>query len=203
MVKARTGTGDGAVRTNSKGESHCFHCGAMSHWAFECPQLSKEQQAQLHMNVRSQEEREQEQPKEGHQLLNVMLTQAGELPDNQAYLDGCSTVTVVKTDKYLREIKMVPRGIKINCNAEAVMTNKRGKYGRLKVWYIPDEIANIFSMHELKKMYCITYDSWDGYYKVHTPNIRSSTMSLTTLILCQIVEMYDLGIISMFSNLRK
>ncbi len=132
-VMARTG--DGAVRTNSRGESHCFHCGSTSHWAFECPQLSKEQQVQLHMNVRSQESGagEQEQPKEGHQLLNVTLAQAGELPDNWAYLDGCSTVTAFKTDKYLREIKTVPRGIKINCNAGAVMTDKRGKYSRLKV----------------------------------------------------------------------
>jgi hypothetical protein len=37
------------------------------------------------------------------------------------------------------------------------------------VWYIPDGIANIFSMHKLKKYYRITYDSWEGYYDVHTP----------------------------------
>jgi hypothetical protein len=42
MVMAHTGTGDGAVRTNSKGESYCCHCGAIDHWAFKCPQLSKE-----------------------------------------------------------------------------------------------------------------------------------------------------------------
>jgi hypothetical protein len=44
-----------------------------------------------------------------------------------------------------------------------------GTYGNLKVWYIPDGIANIFSMHELEKQYHITYDSWDGHYVVHTP----------------------------------
>jgi hypothetical protein len=77
-----------------------------------------------------------------------------------------------KTDRYLREIEMVPGGIKINCNAGAVMTNKRGKYGGLNVLYIPDGIANIFSTHELEKMYCIAYDNWDGYYEVHTPKRR-------------------------------
>jgi hypothetical protein len=117
------------VRINSKGESHCFHCRAIDHWAFKCPQPSKEQQARLHMNVRSQEEREQEQAKEGHQLLNVTFAQAGELSDNQTYLDGCSTVTAFNTDKYLREIETVPGEIKINCNAGAVMADKRGKYG--------------------------------------------------------------------------
>jgi hypothetical protein len=67
-----------------------------------------------------------------------------------------------KTDKYLREIKTVPEGIKINCNTGAVSTNQMGTYGNLKVWYIPDKIANIFSMHELEKKYRITYDSWEG-----------------------------------------
>ena len=35
--------------------------------------------------------------------------------------------------------------------------------------YLPDGIANIISMHELEEMYRITYDSWAGYYAVHTP----------------------------------
>ncbi len=51
----------------------------------------------------------------------------------------------------------------------AVTTNQMGSYGRMNVWYIPEGIANIFSMHELEKIYCITYDSLDGYYVVHTP----------------------------------
>jgi hypothetical protein len=97
------------------------------------------------------------------------MVQGGALLDNRAYLNGCSTVTVFKTDKYLHEIKTVPGGIKINCNAGAVSTNQMGTYGNLKVWYIPDGIANIFLMHELKKKYRITYDSWEEHYIVHTP----------------------------------
>ncbi len=56
-----------------------------------------------------------------------------------------------------------------NCNAGAVTTNKRGTYRNLKVWYLPDGIANIISMNELESLYRITYDSWEGYYVVHTP----------------------------------
>jgi hypothetical protein len=37
------------------------------------------------------------------------------------------------------------------------------------MWYLPDGITNIFSMHELEKLYRITYDSWEGFYVVHTP----------------------------------
>ena len=36
------------------------------------------------------------------------------------------------------------------------------------MWYMPEGIANIFSMPELEKQYRITYDSWEGYYIVHT-----------------------------------
>jgi hypothetical protein len=79
------------------------------------------------------------------------------------------TVTAFKTDKYLKDARTVPGGININCNTRTVTTNKVGKYGGLSVWYIPNGIANIFLMNELEKHYRITYDSWQGYYGVHTP----------------------------------
>jgi hypothetical protein len=162
-------TGEGP-RTNSKGESHCFNCRLPSHWAYECPQLSGEQQGQLHMNLDAQEDRaEGLAVEEGHQLIHVNLSQGGELPDDQAYLDGCSTVTAFKNGKFLRDIHSVREGIKINCNAGTVTTNKKGRFGGLSTWNLPDGIANIFSMHELEKLYRITYNSWEGFYVVHTP----------------------------------
>ncbi len=169
-VSAITGASGGKVtmRTNSRGKSHCFNCSAADHWAYECPQLSKEQQAQLHMNLEEQGQPKEEQ-KKGHQLLNVTLAQASDLPENQAYLNGCSIVTAFKSDKYLKGIKKVGSGIKINCNAGAVSTDRMGTYGKLDVWYLPRGIANIILMHELEKLYRITYDSWEGHYIVHTP----------------------------------
>jgi hypothetical protein len=140
----------------------------MDHWAYKCPQLNNKQQAQLHMNLKEQRETKDQQ-EERHQLLNMMLAQGGNLPENQAYLDGCSMVTAFKTDKYLKGIKTLPFGIKINCNAGAVLTNHMGTYGKLKVWYLPSGITNIFLMHELEKLYRITYDSWERHYIVHTP----------------------------------
>ena len=110
-----------------------------------------------------------EKQQEEHQLLNLVMLQGDALPDNRTYLDGCSIVTAFKSDKYLKGIKTVRNKIKINCNAEAMRKNKMGSFGRLNVWYIPNEIANIFLMHELKKHYRITYDSWEGFYQVHTP----------------------------------
>ena len=87
-VSTMTGhTGGEAAKTNSRGKSYCFNCGSPSHWAYECPQLSGEQQSQLHMNLEAQEESTQEPAEEAQELFNVMLAQGGELPDNRVYLD--------------------------------------------------------------------------------------------------------------------
>jgi len=98
------------------------------------------------------------------------MLQADELPNNRAYLDGCSTVTAFKSKEYLENIRSVKQGVKINCNSGVMRTNKLGDYGSMNVWYIPNGIANIFSMNELEKKHRITYDSLDGYYVVHTAN---------------------------------
>ncbi len=137
-----------AVRTNSKGESHCYNCEEANHWAPCCPHLTNQQQQQLHMTLETTEETEKYQ-EEGPQLMHVTLAQGGALPDNRAYLDGCSTVTAFKSKKYLKEVKEQDGGIKINCNAGAVVTNLMGKYGLINAWYIPEGTANIFSMNKL------------------------------------------------------
>jgi hypothetical protein len=113
---------------NRARDLHCYNCGKTDHWAYECPDLTAEQQAQLHMHIEAEGEGPEEQ-QEGHQLLNVSMVQGEALPNNKAYLDGCSTVMTFKTDKYLKGIKTVRNGIKIKCNAGAVTTNEMGSYG--------------------------------------------------------------------------
>ena len=58
--------------------------------------------------------------------------------------------------------------MQVNCNAGSIKKNQKGEYGRVEAWYMPKGIANIFSMNEIEKLHCITYDSIDGYYVVHT-----------------------------------
>jgi hypothetical protein len=96
---------------------------------------------------------------EGHQLLNMSLMQGEALSNNRAYLDGCSTVTAFKTNKYLKNLETLEQGIKINCSAGVVTTYQKGTYGWLNVWYVPNGIAIIFSMHKLEQQYRITYNS--------------------------------------------
>jgi hypothetical protein len=92
--------------TNNAGESHCFHCGKEGHWERECPLVSVEQQEQLYMTLEGQERVEQEE-KTDNQFLHVSMMQTDKLPDDQAYLDGCSRATSFKTKKYLNNLRRV------------------------------------------------------------------------------------------------
>jgi hypothetical protein len=118
------------------------------------------------MNLESGEGTD-EQQEEPHQLMHVTLAQGAVLPDNRAYLDGCSTLMAFKCKKYLKGVKRCDMGIKINCNVGRVTTSLMGKYSSINPWYIPKEIANIFLMHELEEKHWVTYDSWEGYYVLH------------------------------------
>ncbi len=53
----------------------------------------------------------------------MSILQVDELPDSQVYLDGCSTVTAFKSKQYLENLQTMNRGVKINCNADAMRAN--------------------------------------------------------------------------------
>ena len=152
------------------GDSHCYHCGGEGHWANECPELAEEQQAQLHVTVEGTSKEDKQGGQTAHQFFHSCMVQGEDLPDWRAYLDGCSMVTVFKSKKHLKNIHTVAGGVKISCNARNLKTNQLGEYGTMKVWYIPEGIAYIFSMYELEKIHRITCISWEGYYVVHTQN---------------------------------
>jgi hypothetical protein len=64
-VSTMTGKSGDGPRTNSKEEFHCFHCGAANHWAYKCPELTGDQQGQLHINLQAQDNAGGGQEKEG------------------------------------------------------------------------------------------------------------------------------------------
>jgi hypothetical protein len=116
------------IRTNSAGESDCYNCSKEGHWARECLHILTKQQEKLHMVL----EREVDEDQEGqtaHQFFHVSMLQADKLPDDHAYLNGCSTVMAFKTKKYLDNLQRVKQGGNINCisGAIALPREKRGK----------------------------------------------------------------------------
>jgi hypothetical protein len=54
------GLGEVTPRTSRKGDSHFYNYKATDHWAYECPQLSAKQQAQLQMNLEAQDENKEQ-----------------------------------------------------------------------------------------------------------------------------------------------
>ena len=122
----------GGTRTNSAGDSHCYNYGAEGHWASVYPELAEEQQAKLHMLVEGNKEEEQG-AQTVHQFFHASMVQGEELPVWQAYLDGCSTVTVFKSKKHLTNIRTMACGVRINCNAGNLKANQQGDYGSMKV----------------------------------------------------------------------
>ena len=67
-----------------------------------------------------------------------------------------------KSKKHLSNIRTVVCGVKINCSAGNLKTNRQGDFGTMSVWYIPEGIANTFLMNELDKKYRITYVAGKG-----------------------------------------
>ncbi len=96
----------GGTRTNNAGDSNCYHCGGEGHWANKCPELAEEQQAQLHMTVEGTGKGDKEAEETAQQYFHASMVQGEELTDWQAYLNGCSTVTVFKSKKHLKNIRL-------------------------------------------------------------------------------------------------
>ena len=89
--------------------------------------------------------------------MHVTMLQGEGLARNRAYLDNCSTVTAFKDSKYIENLRTTKGGMTVNCNAGAVRTNQVGDFGRIRAWYMPKGIANIFSMHQLEKLYLCAF----------------------------------------------
>jgi hypothetical protein len=104
-------------------------------------------------------------------LLHLALLQecrrGGLLPRNRAYLDNCSTVTVLLDKERIEGLGTADKALAVQCNKGTSKTKRVGKYGPLKAWHLPSGIANIFSQSELEKYFRVTYDSWEGFYLVH------------------------------------
>ena len=78
------------------------------------PLLIEEKQSQLQMNTVLEDEAADEgneyaKEKVVFMGIQVAMLQGKEIPSNRAYLENCSTVTSLKTAKYIRNIKTKKR----------------------------------------------------------------------------------------------
>ena len=99
-----------------------------------CPLLLEEEHSQLQINIVVDNEADDEgdedaKGKGGFMGIQVAMMQGKELPRNRAYIENCSTVTALKTAKYIRNIKAHKKGMQVNCNVGSIKTNLKGEYG--------------------------------------------------------------------------
>jgi len=88
-----------------------------------------------------------------------MNNKAG-IPDNWILLDSQSTLDFFKNKKLQKNIRDTKKALSLHCNDSIATVNKIGDLlGYGTQWFYEDGIANVLSHNNVKKKYCVTYDS--------------------------------------------
>jgi hypothetical protein len=76
-------------------------------------------------------------------------------------LDSCSTTDIFSNAALLTNIRKAPNPIWVRCNAGRIQLTQQGFFGNYPhaVWYNPKGVANIRSLANVTKHYCVTMDS--------------------------------------------
>ena len=82
------------------------------------------------------------------------------IPKSWILLDSQSTVDVFSNPRLLTNIRDSKTTLTLHCNAgKAAVTKKGDLKGYGTIWYYPEVIANILSLHKVQEKYKVTYDS--------------------------------------------
>jgi len=76
-------------------------------------------------------------------------------------IDSCSMVNLITNRDILHDVHEVEKPLRVRCNAGVRTTSLMGTLGSFPepVWHDPNAVANILSLHMVKKYYWVTYDS--------------------------------------------
>jgi hypothetical protein len=142
----------------------CRKCGKKERLARECK--SKKDPDQAHTNV---EEEESDEDKDENVFAQPKAK--GLVNKNYLLLDNQSTVNQIANLHLLMNIRMSQKPIVVHCNAGETKTDLEGKLGDMTVHHNPKSIANVLSLHLVKRKHQVTYNSWDcdRVFVVHTP----------------------------------
>ena len=95
----------------------------------------------------------------------------GEIPKTWILLDSESTVDIFCNPQLLKNIRRMPEGMRVHCNAGSRLPNLVGDLpGYGTVWYDPKAIANILSLRWVRNHYHISYDSSHRKFIVTKPS---------------------------------
>ncbi|KAL7447592.1 hypothetical protein ACHAXS_006643 [Conticribra weissflogii] len=166
-------------KKKKKDEVECFRCGELGHYASECNKAHADSvdDGLANINVDSEDDDYDDNASHGMQALMIeehgisMLQARKTLNPNHFYVDTCATYSSSINKDFLSDIHETNQGLHGHCNAESIYINKKGKFGRLDMWFNPTGIANLISFHRLEKLYNISYSTieTDKCFIVHTP----------------------------------
>ena len=91
------------------------------------------------------------------------------LDRNKAYLDTCTSYHTLFAPEFLTDISDSPTVMKGRCNAGTTSTNRKGSYGRSRVWLNERGIANLLSVPMLEEAGYIVSLHTKKYWEVTTP----------------------------------
>lgn len=91
----------------------------------------------------------------------VLQQQQHTLPNRWLLLDSCSTIDIVANPQVLHDVYPADAPTWVRCNAGRVKLTHQEYLGDYPcpVWYNPKGIANILSLNNLSKTYCVTMDT--------------------------------------------
>jgi hypothetical protein len=129
----------------------CRGCGVPGHFVDQCPVVADgdgEEGAQQNAFSFSQVERK---------ACNFVI------PKSWILLDSQSTMDFFHNSELLTNIRTVDSRMYIHCNAGTTWTDKQGDLsGYGTVWYCPNAIANILSLHNVSHRYWVEFNSAEG-----------------------------------------
>ena len=88
-------------------------------------------------------------------------------------LDNQFTINIFCNKDLLRDVHKVGRRMRVQCNAGWTVTDLIGRLQGYpgEVWYNPNGIANILSLSDTTKYFCVHYDSGvDSTFILEKPN---------------------------------
>jgi len=93
----------------------------------------------------------------------LQLSDQINLKGDTMLIDSCSTINLITNKDIIHDIHQVTRPLKVQCNVGVWTTNLMGMLRDFPelVWHDPQAVANILSLHTVKKYYWVIYDSQD------------------------------------------
>jgi hypothetical protein len=96
------------------------------------------------------------------------------------FLDNGSTVDLFCNSNLVTNIRTTTKTLEVSMNGGKLFTNQNATVANYsEVWYNPNAVTDIFSLSEIEKKHCITYDSTkEKAFTVHLPNKQLSLLKV-------------------------